>query len=133
MEIFIGNLAENVTLRDLTAFFKTFANKAHIRLIEKRQENGTRIRYGIADFDSDKLALKAIKKFNGAVLRGQKVALREFFRRSYSNERRALNWRDKPWDGPERRKDERRKKAQSRPADSYNVLVTEATEHEKKG
>lgn len=115
MDVFIGNLADGVTLRDLTLFFKAFANKARLRLAEKRHEDGTRIRYAVAEFDSDKLALKAIKKFNGALLRGQRLVLREFFHRSYSNERRALNWRDKPWDGPERRRTERRRKVQSQP------------------
>jgi uncharacterized protein YifE (UPF0438 family) len=35
--------------------------------------------------------------------------VREYKQRSYSNERRALNWRDKPWDGVERRISERRR------------------------
>lgn len=123
MEVFIGNLADNVSVTDLTAFFKAFANKARIRIVEKRQEDGSRIRYGIANFDTDKLALKAIKKLNQKELRGRAVVLREYIHRSYSNERRALNWRDKPWDGPERRRVERRKKENIKPRDDFDELL----------
>lgn len=133
MEVFIGNLAENVTVSDLTAFFKAFANKARIRIIEKRQEDGSRIRYGVADFDADKLALKAIKKLNQKELRGRPVVLREYFHRSYNNERRALNWRDKPWNGPERRRVERRKKESSKPKDDFEELLKQGEKKSEKG
>jgi RNA recognition motif-containing protein len=123
MEVFIGNLAENVTVSDLTVFFRAFANKVRIRIVEKRQEDRTRVRYAVADFDSDKLAIKAIKKLNQKDLRGRPVVMREYFHRSYNNERRALNWRDKPWNGPERRQVERRKKESSKPKDDFEELL----------
>ncbi len=114
MELFIGNLAEKVTYADLIGFFKGFSNKAKIRIVIKRQANGSRIRYGVIVFDSDKFALKAIKKLNRKPLRGLCVELREYFHRYYANERRALNWRDKPWSGVERRQHERRKPQEGR-------------------
>jgi len=132
MEVFIGNLAERVTLTELTAFLKAFASKARIRLIEKRQEDGCKIRYGLADFDSDKLALKAIKKLNQKALRGKEVVMREYFHRSYSNERRALNWRDLPWDGPERRRLERRKKENRNPKDNFKDMIREGEKKAEK-
>ena len=109
MEVFIGNLADKVTYTDLIGFFKGFSNKAKIRLVDKRTGDGSRLRYGIAEFDSEKVALKAIKKLNGKPLRGEAVVLREYHHRYYANERRAVNWRDKPWTGVERRQQERRK------------------------
>lgn len=109
MEVYIGNLTENVTYNDLVGFFKGFSNKAKFRIVEKKKSDGTKFRYGIAVFDSDKLALKAIKKLDRKMLRGDRVVLREYFYRYYANERRALNWRDKPWSGEERRHQERRK------------------------
>lgn len=130
MEVFIGNLSERVTLTDLTAFLKTFANKARIRIVDKRQEDGSRIRYGIADFDSDKLALKAIKKLNQKVLRGNPVVMREFFHRRYSNERRALNWREIPWSGPERRKDERRRNEVAKSQDAFRDMLEQNAKKE---
>lgn len=126
MEVFIGNLSEKVTLSDLTAFFKAFANKAHIRIVVKRQENGSRVRYGLADFDSDKLALKAIKKLNQKVLRGKSVVMREFYHRRYSNERRALNWRDIPWSGPERRQEERRRQEAAKSQDAFQDMLKQS-------
>lgn len=132
MEVFIGNLAENVTVSDLTVFFKAFANKVRIRIVEKREEDRTRVRYGVADFDSDKLAIKAIKKLNQKELRGRPVVMREYFHRSYNNERRALNWRDKPWGGPERRQVERRKKESSKPKDDFEELLKRSEQEAEK-
>lgn len=131
MEVFIGNLADNVSVTDLTAFFKAFANKARIRIVEKRQEDGSRIRFGIADFDTEKLALKAMKKLNQKELRGKAVVLREYYHRSYSNERRALNWRDRPWNGPERRMEERRKKESIKPRDDFDELLKQGEKNKK--
>lgn len=131
MEVFIGNIAPNVTLTDLVGFFKGFSGKAKIRIVEKRQEDGSKIRYGIADFESDKLALKAIKKLNQKPLRGELVVLREFFHRYYGNERRAVNWRDLPWDGVERRQHERRRKESHKETDSFDKLIEQSKKNEE--
>ncbi len=109
MEVFIGNLSLDITHNDLVIFFKGFAKKAKLRLVDKRREDNSKFRYGVVKFDSDKLALKAIRKLNHKPLRGIRVELREYFHRCYANERRAVNWRNKPWAGVERRQQERRK------------------------
>lgn len=132
MDVFVGNLSPNTTLSDVVAFFKGFAKKARIRMVDQKLENGKRAYYAVADFESDKLALKAIKKLNGGVLRGEKVVMREFFHRSYSNERRAVNWRDKPWDGPERRQSERRQKPATKKRDDFDELVKSSEKNENK-
>ncbi len=110
MEVYVGCLTPQTTRNDVVTFLKSFARDARIRMVDQTLEDHQRAYYAIADFDSDRLALKAIKKFDGGVLRGEKVTLREYFHRSYSNERRALNWRDQPWSGLERRNHERRHK-----------------------
>ena len=127
MEVFIGNLAPNTSLTDLIGFFKGFSSKAKIRLVEKRLEDGNRIRYGIANFESDKLALKAIKKLNQKPLRGQRVVVREYFHRYYANERRAVNWRDIPWEGVERRQQERRRKELDKATDDFDKLAEQSS------
>jgi len=132
MEVFIGNIAPNTTLNDVVNFLKGFAKKARVRVIDQPLENGGHTRYALADFDADKLALKAIKKLNGSSLRGQAVVMREFIHRSYSNERRAVNWREKPWSGPERRRDERRKKLRAKEKDDFNDLLESSKKNEKK-
>jgi RNA recognition motif-containing protein len=110
MEVYVGNLTPKTTRNDVVEFLKSFARDARIQMVDQQLENNQRSYYAIADFDSDRLALKAIKKLNGGVLNGEKVILREYFHRSYSNERRELHWRDRPWNSLERRDHERRQK-----------------------
>ncbi len=126
MEVYVGNLNPQTTRNDVVAYLKSFARDARIRMVEQPLDNGSRTLYAIADFDSDRLALKAIKKLNGGVLRGEKIELHEYLHRSYSNERRALNWRDRPWSGVERRNHERRKKvARPNQADDFGIELEE--------
>ena len=127
MEVFIGSLNPHTTRSDVLAFLKSLARDARIHMVDQKLENSQRAYYAIADFDSDRLALKAIKKFSGGVLRGEKVMLREYFHRSYSNERRALNWRDQPWTGQERRIHERRLKIMpvNQDPDDFGIQVEE--------
>ncbi len=133
MDVFVGNLAFNVTYTDLIGFFKGFSNKMKLRIVDKRQDDGSKNRYAIATFISDKLALKAIKKLNGKVLRGERLVLREYFNRYYANERRALNWRDKPWNGVERRLSERRKQTiRSQPMNTPSATKPKTAEVEAK-
>ena len=126
MEVYAGSFNPQTTRNDLVTFLKSFAHDARIRMIDQELENGVRAYYAILDFDSDRLALKAIKKLNGGVLRGEKIELHEFLHRSYSNERRALNWRDKPWSGLERRNHERRHKiTPKKPDTEFESEITE--------
>ncbi|MCW8841420.1 MAG: RNA-binding protein [Gammaproteobacteria bacterium] len=132
MELFVGNITTTTTLNDVINLFRSFASKARFRMVEKKMENGNRAYYAVADFDSDKLAAKAIKRLNGSIIRGQNVIIREFIHRSYSNERRAVNWRDKPWNGPERRRNERRNKVQAKQRDDFDELLESSQKNEAK-
>ena len=122
MEVFIGKLAANTTHTDLVRFLKGFSGKARISIVEKQQPDGNIARYGIAEFDSDKLALKAIRKLDGQRLCGERMVVREYFYRCYANERRAVNWRHQPWSGVERRKQERRKQQSRNPAEQFDQI-----------
>lgn len=117
MDVFVGNLSPRTTLSDLVTFFKGFASNARFQIHDKQFEDGSRTRYAIATIDPDKLAEKAIKKLNGQMLDGHSVVLREYLHRGYSNERRAMGWRDRPWQGEERRASERRRKQLQKPVD----------------
>lgn len=131
MDVYIGNITVNTTLSDVVNHFRGFAKKARFRIVDKKLEDGTRAYFAVAEFDTEKLALKAIKKLNGSLLRGQKVHMREYYHRNYSNERRAVNWREKPWHGPERRRSERRKKVtRDQPLDDFEQLVKNSQENE---
>ncbi len=132
MELFIGNLTPTANLGELIAFFKGFSSKARFRFEEKTLEDGATIRYAVADFDSDKYALKMMEKFAGELYRGKELVIREYLHRSYNNERRAVNWRDKPWRAGERRRDDRRLKAYIAPLDDFEaILATSSQEKEQ--
>ena len=133
MELFIGNLPARANLGELIASFKGFSSKARFRIEQKKREDGTTIRYVVADFDNDKYAEKFIEKYNGSDFHGQALVVREYFHRSYNNERRAVNWREKPWRAGERRRQERRhKEAVAQKDDNFDEMVEANKAREKK-
>ena len=114
MEVFVGNLHDSVAYRDVALLFKEF-KQPQVNLVETAQADGTPVRYAVVTFDSERLAKKAISRFDGHTLRGQPIMVREFIHRTYVNERRALDWRRRSWSEPERRRSDRRK-GQRKPA-----------------
>lgn len=110
MELYIGNIPEGVDDYDLRKFMGVSGSEARFRVIEKAGKNGRRIRYGYAEIEPAKLAIKVMSKNHGREWLGNKIVLREFRHRSYSNERRSLNWREVEWQGDERRQVDRRGK-----------------------
>lgn len=110
MEVFVGNLSPRTTQSDLVTLFKGFAKEPRFQIHDKQYEDGSRTRYAVIDIESEKSARKAIAKLHGKIVNGNAVIVREFFYRSYGNERRAVGWRDKPWHGVERRNLDRRRK-----------------------
>ncbi len=131
MELFIGNLPPNANIGELIAFFKGFSSRARFRFEEKTLEDGITVRYVVADFDSDKYALKMMEKFAGQVYRGKELVIREYQYRSYNNERRAVNWRDKPWRAGERRRNDRRLKAYVAPLDDFEKILASSGQEKK--
>ncbi len=112
MEIFIGNLPSAISTAELLLFFKGYHKRDGIeaRIVDEVTENGVHHRYAVVTIDHERLAAKALKKLDGKPLKGHHLMLREYQHRSYGNERRAIGWRNRPWDGPERRKVDRRLK-----------------------
>jgi RNA recognition motif-containing protein len=131
MELFIGNLSPKVTLGELVAFFKGFSKMARFRLEQKRLEEGTVLHYAVAAFENDKQALKMQAKFQGAELHGRELVIREYLHRSYNNERRAVNWREKPWRAGERRRDDRRFKVVVEPQDEFEQILATSKDKDK--
>jgi RNA recognition motif-containing protein len=109
MELYVGPLTSNITINELQRFFKGFEKKAEFRIMKLIRSSGPHY-YGIVEFDSDRLAQKAIKKLHAGKLNSHRVIVREYGHRASSNDRRALNWRTVEWQKVERRNDERRKK-----------------------
>lgn len=110
MDVFIGNLTQSITFNDIRWLYGDWDFNAAIERVDGEDKTGRRYRYFLAHFSSgdEKDARRLIKRLNGVSYFGQTVKVREFIHRSYCNERRALNWRDKPWHGAERRCRERR-------------------------
>lgn len=132
MEIYVGNLSPKSTLTGLRRFFKGYARKARMAIVEKPHDDGSKSRYGLVEIEQDKLARKAIQKLDLKELDGRRLILREYVHRAYSNDRRALNWRDKPWDGAERRRKDRRRGTtdQGRDDDFEALLAASETREE---
>jgi hypothetical protein len=85
----------------------------------------------VAVFENDKYALKMMEKFHGELFRGRELVIREYLHRSYNNERRAVNWRDKPWRAGERRRDDRRYKEMVKPKDEFESILATSQAKEK--
>lgn len=74
----------------------------------QKKHNGKIIRYCHVEVPSEQMGKLLIESLNGMRLNGGILEVREYMHRAYSNDRRKLNWRNRPWDKVERRKSERR-------------------------
>jgi len=107
MLMFIGSLPAAMSeraLRDLARL----PSGTHTRIHKKL--NGTQVvhRYALVHLNQRRETEKLVKRLGGMLVHGCTLQVREFGHRLASNERRRLDWREVPWDGPERRKSERR-------------------------
>ena len=126
MQIFIGNLPRNYSAFELRRlvereliphgiqqttkhflFKKERLKRSEYKIFDKLTDMGI-VRHGVALIEPDNLALRAVERLNKVEYQNNKLVVREFTTRTNSNDRRALNWRQKPWDESERRHRERR-------------------------
>ena len=108
MDIFIGNLPGKKFEAEILQLLKQVDKniKAQIKTpILKNVKDGF---FCIASISQEKLARRFIKKYNLKSPYGQPLHIREYIHRSYGNERRDIHWREKEWDGTEKRSGERR-------------------------
>lgn len=108
MDVFVSNLPETISRGELMRLLLPFDRQVKAKLYLHQTKTGGLICFAVCNFASERLALKAIKKLNGFQLLGYALTAREYRYRSYSNERRALGWRNRRWLGKERRGRERR-------------------------
>ncbi|MGB5306628.1 MAG: hypothetical protein WBN51_06885 [Gammaproteobacteria bacterium] len=107
MIIYIGNLTAVTTERDLRLLAGLPAT-APVRIIKKPAGVAEMSRYGLVHTRSDREGSKLIGQLQGKICNGNVVSVREFGHRLAGNERRRLDWRTLPWEGRERRTQERR-------------------------
>lgn len=131
MDLFIGNLPGNVVEKDLINFFRGYNKKVQFRIESKDMSDGSKLRYAVASYESDKLARKAMAKLHGQMLYGATLNIREFEHRSYNNERRAIGWRNKPWDDIERRQDDRRNHVAFQHKDEFDIILEGAPKEQQ--
>jgi len=108
MELYIGNIPKQATDYDLRRFFSVVGDEASFQVVNGHTRDGDPCHYGLAEVASEKLGFQLMARFNNKSLQGNDVVVREFLHRNYSNDRRALNWRQVEWTGVERRYNDRR-------------------------
>ena len=107
MVIFIGNLPVQATEAGMCELARLPAG-THLRVIKKRSRDGEPVRFALVQVDDARQARKLIARLQGRTCHGHKLVVREYQPRVAGNERRRVNWRQLPWDGEERRWEERR-------------------------
>lgn len=108
MKLFIGNIPEDINDYDLRRFFGMFGHEDASFHIYDTGSSGIPVYFGIATYADGQAARKAINSFNRKELHGRPIVVREYLERSIYNERRAPAWAAKPYEGPERRRYDRR-------------------------
>lgn len=78
MELFVGLLPQTAGMEDLHALFTPFRGKVAIELIERRFADGSSARFGVASFDSDRLARQAIRQLDGSAVAGARLRVRGY-------------------------------------------------------
>lgn len=91
--------------------------KAEYEVIDAEKQNSLS-HYGKLRVEPEIVGQRLIDGLNNLHYKGNILVAREFVVRAYSNDHRALGWRDKMWGGSERREIDRRK----------SVLSANATE-----
>ena len=110
MDIFIGNLPPSATLHDIRAVCRKWDFHADFERKKGIYRIGKPFQYFVAHFKAgqEKDAERLIRQLKGSSILGRTLEVREYYKRSYSHERRAPGWRDQVWQGVERRRLDRR-------------------------
>lgn len=113
MDLFVGNVPPDVVPNELRRIFERplfrgLPPDCRIGVVRARDERGRELVYGLISGLPDRTARRLIRRLNSRRYRGRLLMVRPFVHRAYSNERRALNWRERPWPWDDRRTGERR-------------------------
>jgi uncharacterized protein with PIN domain len=109
MKLFVGNFTRKEHLSKLAKHLRRHGYHYETRYKKVKLKTGQRRYYAIVTVESERHAKKLTKRLSAVREFDSPLVIREYKQRSYSNERRALNWRDKEWNGVERRVSERRR------------------------
>lgn len=108
MHIFIGNVPSKNYEPELKSLIKAFDNNERNRLETSLTRHRSNDYYCVVKFANTRTGRRFIKRMDQKSPFGQPLRVREYQHRSYGNERRAINWREKEWHGVDKRISERR-------------------------
>lgn len=131
MELYIGNLSDKASINDLQHLFRGFGRNLQFRFEFRILDDGSKARYAVVEFESEKPARKAIGKLHHSPMYGQPLIIHEYVYRSYNNERRAVGWRNRQWAGNERRISDRRNHAAYQAPDAFEEILQGVPREEK--
>ncbi len=111
MDVFIGNLPSRISFSEIRELHGNWDFDVPIKRVDDQDRQGREFHYFLAQFSPNNTAEaeQLMQEMDGVSYYGQPLDVREFVHRSYCRERRALNWRERPWHQTERRVTERRK------------------------
>jgi uncharacterized protein with PIN domain len=109
MKLFVGNFTRKEHLSRLAKYLRRYGYHYETQYKQTKLRTGTKRYFAIVTVTSERQARKLTKRLSNLKDFESPLVIREYKQRSYSNERRALNWRDKEWNGVERRVGERRR------------------------
>ncbi len=92
MNIYIGNLSQEVTEDDLRGAFETFGQITSVRIIKDRFSGESR-GFGFIEMPAKQEAISAMENLNGTELKGKTIIVNEA--RSRSDKRRGSGGRRK--------------------------------------
>jgi len=107
MEIYIGNLPENISVLELRRLFGD-VGKSRFRLYNRKARSGQTHCFGHAIIEEISPEENVIDRLHGQVLHGCELVARPFVHRNDNNDRRTHYRFTKPWLGVNRRHNERR-------------------------
>lgn len=128
MDIYVGNIPKGTRSGELQKLLKDsvregifkrlydqalalgrFDNDVEIKIVKrKRPGKHSYYRFGLISIPSDRVAPVVLEALKNSRIRNVKLNVRALVERKLGNDRRAINWRELPWKGKSRRKQERR-------------------------
>ncbi len=81
MNIYVGNIAYNMTIEDIKEVFTLFGNVVNVKIINDKQ-TGRSKGYAFVEMDNDECGLKAIQSLNDTQVKGRNIKVSDAHRKT---------------------------------------------------
>lgn len=81
MNIYVGNIAYNMTIQEIKEVFTPFGNVVNVKIINDKQ-TGKSKGYAFVEMDNDECALKAIQSLNDTQIKGRNIKVSDAHRKT---------------------------------------------------